>query len=341
MEDPDECAIPMEPVIREKSRTVPIVNLEERGKNLLKIAQNSDHDQANNLKDLNEELKGLLPEEMTRLWQTRDENENTILHCAAKSGNLTICQLIVSAGADINATGQNGMKVLPFAARYGEEKRAKEVWDCMSWIATQISSKGAAENFNLGKSSSRRIAKQSSKVLPKEEVVFNVREKDQYNFTILHHAIQNTNWVSNPDVVEKLISTGNFPITESDNQGNTCLHLAAQLDKRKDDKILDTFFANENIPVKDISACIKRTNDRGMTPLHIACQVGNQDSLRELLLFCQKNSIMVEEILHLPDKKGSTPLCHAIKCKNVEMVNSLLLQKGAIVTKESLLTAAR
>merc|ERR1711962_1478816 len=135
---------------------------------------------------------------------------------------------------------------------------------------------------NLGKSSSRRIAKQSSKVVPKEEVVFNFREKDQYNFTILHHAIQNTNWVTNPDVVEKLIFTGNFPITESDNQGNTCLHLAAQLDKRKDDKILDAFFANENIPVRDISACIKRTNDRGMTPLHIACQVGNQDSLREL-----------------------------------------------------------
>ena len=65
MEDPDECAIPMEPVIREKSRTVPIVNLEERGKNLLKIAQNSDHDQANNLKDLNEELKGLLPSGQT------------------------------------------------------------------------------------------------------------------------------------------------------------------------------------------------------------------------------------------------------------------------------------
>ena len=94
---------------------------------------------------------------------------------AAKSGNLTICQLIVSAGADINATGQNGMKVLPFAARYGEEKRAKEVLDCMSWIVAQISTKGAAENFNLGKSSSRRIAKQSSKVLPKEEVVFNVK----------------------------------------------------------------------------------------------------------------------------------------------------------------------
>ena len=32
--------------------------------------------------------------------------------------------------------------------------------------------------------------------------MFDVREKDKYNFSLLHHAIQNTNWEENPVLVE-------------------------------------------------------------------------------------------------------------------------------------------
>ena len=38
----------------------------------------------------------------------------------------------------MNATGQIGMKVLPFAASYGDEKRAGGVWECISWIAKEM-----------------------------------------------------------------------------------------------------------------------------------------------------------------------------------------------------------
>ena len=56
MEDPDQgYAIAMEPV----DRAVQCVNLEEKGQKLFKIAQNSEQNQANNLKEFNEELKGL------------------------------------------------------------------------------------------------------------------------------------------------------------------------------------------------------------------------------------------------------------------------------------------
>ena len=77
-----------------------------------------------------------------------------------------------------------------------------------------------------------------------------------------------------------------------------------------------------------------------MTPLHIACSVGNQDSLNELLDACRTSKIKVTKILNSPDKSGFSPLCHAIKCKNLEMVNTLL-KEGAQATKDTMITAAR
>ena len=169
---------------------------------------------------------------------------------------------------------------------------------------------------------------------------FAAQERDKYNFNILHHAIQNTNWAKNTFVVEKLISTRSFPITETDNQGNTCLHLAAQFDKQRDDKVFDAFFSNNSIPWEDIAACIKRRNERGMTPVHIACAVGNLDSLEALLEVCQKNSLPVEKIINHLDKNGLLPLCYAITNKNHHMVE-ILLEKGAHVVQGTMLTAAR
>ena len=169
---------------------------------------------------------------------------------------------------------------------------------------------------------------------------FAAQERDKYNFNILHHAIQNTNWAKNTFVVERLISTRSFPITETDNQGNTCLHLAAQFDKHRDDKIFDAFFNNEHIPLNDIFACIQKRNNRGMTPVHIACAVGNEDSLKALLDVCQKNSLPVDKIINDPDKNELLPLCYAITNKNLEMVETLL-KEGAHVVHGTMLTAAR
>ena len=349
MEDPDQgYAIAMEPV----DRAVQCVNLEEKGQKLFKIAQNSEQNQANNLKEFNEELKGLKKEEVTKLCQTKDDKENTVLHYAAKAGNLTVCQILVFSGADINATGQNGMKVLPFAARYGDEKKANEVWACMSWIASEITGVVPAlpsVPAVVAEPAMQRISsllsvrkKESPKMPPKEEkdITFGFFEKDKYNFSVLHHAIQNTNWVTDPVVVRNLISTQKFPITETDNQGNTCLHLAAQLDKLSDDKIFDVFFNNKHIPAEDISACISTKNDRGMTPVHIACAVGNHDSLEELLKACKRNHISLAGLINEQDKSGLLPLCHAITSKNLKIVDALL-NEGAVVMKGSMLSAAR
>ena len=337
------------------SKSAQNVNLEETKKKVFKIARSTE--KGNNTKDLEELLKNLKPEDKTKLCQAKDENENTALHYAAKAGNLEICKILMKEGADTNATGQNGMKVLPFAARYGEEKNVEEVWKCMVWVASESKKSAHAQDTKRKKPSTKKslvkmmgelgvtvdVETQSQETVDEEtQNDFAAQERDKYNFNILHHAIQNPNWAKNTFVVERLISTRSFPITETDNQGNTCLHLAAQFDKHSDDKIFDAFFNNNNelIPLKDISACIQKRNDRGMTPVHIACSVGNQDSLEALLKVCQKNSLPVDKIINDQDKSGRLPLCYAITNKNLEMVETLL-EKGAHVLQGTMLAAAR
>ena len=70
-----------------------------------------------------------------------------------------------------------------------------------------------------------------------ESELYDVCKKDKYGFSVLHHAIQNTNWAENTFVVKKLLDlkiAGTdkhyFKITDVDKQGNTSLHLAAQME---------------------------------------------------------------------------------------------------------------
>ena len=133
------------------SKSAQNVNLEETKKNVFKIARNKE--KGNDIKDLEELLKNLKPEEKKKLCLAKDENENTALHYAAKTGNLEICKKLMREGADTNATGQNGMKVLPFAARYGDEKNVEEVWECMVWIASESKKSAHAQDTKRKKPS--------------------------------------------------------------------------------------------------------------------------------------------------------------------------------------------
>ena len=302
--------------------------LHEKKQKLFKHARDKDQREECNLGDLRAELRGLTPVQVTHLCRSRDERDNTALHYAAKAGNVDICKLLQRRGADINAKGQNKMKPLQFAARYGDEKRASDVWDCMEWIIAEYEKRLPPGNIQQG-------GKKGDK-----EIFFDVREKDKYDFSILHHAIQNTNWEENPIVVRNLIKTGKFSIKEADKQGNTSLHLATQFDKQENHKILDVFFGNENIPPDDIKDCLTAKNNVGMTPLHVACAVGNADSVNQLLDAGRKSGITVTDIINTPDNNGALPISLAITSKNLNMME-VLIEKGAIVDEETILAAAR
>ena len=49
-----------------------------------------------------------------------------------------VAQQLLEDGADINARGQNKMRPLQFAARYGDEKRPEDVWRCVKWIIDKL-----------------------------------------------------------------------------------------------------------------------------------------------------------------------------------------------------------
>ena len=257
-----------------------------------------------------------------KLVKETDERGNTALHYAAKAGNLEICKWLHLIGADINARGQNKMKALQFAARYGDELRVDEVWTCIQWIMEEY-------DKQVGQKRPRKDDKEAN---------YDVCEKDKYDFTILHHAIQNTNWEECPVVVKNLIKSKRFRITEKDKQGNTSLHLAAQFDKQLNHKVFDAFFDNEDIPQEDLQMCIKTTNLQGMTPLHIACSIGNHDSVEQLLKESKDPADI--ELQMEPDVNGSVPLNLAIESKNKEMLD-ILIKKGIGVSEDSILTAAR
>ena len=260
---------------------------------------------------LNSILESLSEDDRKKLCQERDNQGNTALHYAVKTGNLDLCHQLYKTGADLNAWGKNGMRPLPFAARYGDEKRAEDVWKCMQWILEENSR------------------------LKKEEVV-NACEFDRYGFTILHYAIQNSNWGKNPIVAQKLIESGNYKLADIDKQGNTSLHLAAEFDKHQGSKLLETFLGNEKIPLGGVQKCIEAKNDQGKTPLHVACAVGNPISVKQLLSAAKSDPSIINE----PDNDGKHPLDLAVESGNLDTVK-ILLQKGVDVSQEAINCAVR
>ena len=324
--DPENGAIPLRRVKSNQLGTQQSVDQNgdtflEKKQKLFKCARDKESKLLGQLKSL---LAGLSIDEKKKLCQSTDERGNTALHYAVKAGNLEVCEQLHKSGADINARGQNKMKPLQFAARYGDEGRAEEVWTCMQWIMEE-----------------GRISVKSSE----PEEVFDVQETDKYDFTLLHHAIQNTNWEETPIVARKLLQSQKFKVTDVDRQGNTSLHLAAEFDKQENHTILDVFLEEDQnhrfkIDEKDLKACIETRNKQGKTPLHIACGVGNPDSVRQLLDVTKKLGIHVPSLIDSPDNDGQHPLHLAIESGNLDIMN-ILMNEGVIVSKEAVSCAVR
>ena len=327
-------------------------NSEQRQK-LFKIAMDKNQTKPEVFSKLEEELRSLSGEEKLKLVQEVDDRGNTALHYASKAGHhhhhhhhyhhhyqnhhyatkaghLQLCKLLYASGADLNKRGQNKMKPLQFAARYGDEKRPEDIWKCIEWIMKEYERNEKGQQ-KMGGWVQRKNESES----------FNdVRERDKYDFTILHHAIQNTNWEEKPVVVMKLIESKKFRITDTDRQGNTSLHLAAQFDKQENHQVFDVFLDNPNISDEDLAQCIEWRNRLGMTPLHVACGIGNHDSVEQLIKEGREKRLDVQGIINSADNNGSLPLNLAIESNNLEMME-ILIKEGARVSEDTIYAAAR
>ena len=92
-------------------------------------------------------------------------------------------------------------------------------------------------------------------------------------------------------------------------------------------------------------SCDQETIDQmdetdGSTPLHIACGVGNPESVKQLLEATKELGIKVPSIIDLPDNDGQHPLHLAIESGNLEMMK-ILMEEGVVVTREAINCAVR
>ena len=74
-----DCETPPDGRERTKSQVKEFVNLEEKKQKLFKIACNNEPDQKNNNNALGEVLKGIAQEDIAKLYQAKDDQENTCL----------------------------------------------------------------------------------------------------------------------------------------------------------------------------------------------------------------------------------------------------------------------
>ena len=203
-----------------------------------------------------------------RFLNQRDERGNTPQHYAAKGGHLEVLRVLDEKGANLQAKGQNNLKVIQFAARYGENE--KEVWKCIEGIREM-------EKPTIWKPLSKGL---------------DIGEQDKYGFNILHQAIQNEHWRDKEDsstksddrnqfrgsfIIKEILNLKDIKVGHSDFQENNTLHLA--LLHKKPEVAAFILGRAKGIPEKEkkLREVLKQKNKGGKMPLHIACQKSNTD----------------------------------------------------------------
>ena len=197
-----------------------------------------------------------------------DELGNTPQHYAAREGHPHVIQTLAEFGADLQASGQEKMKVPFFAAHFGRD--SDKIWECIEKIRELEGSHRQSKCTILP----RFIQSKSNE--PKNTFL---GETDRNGFNILHHAIQNNLWSKKEgeqfpgfQVIKNLINLREIKVNDQDHNGNNILHLSLMhkkpevflfLKKRAEDK------STKQVKLRQVT--MKR-NLSGKLPLHIAIE---------------------------------------------------------------------
>ena len=198
-----------------------------------------------------------------------DDLGNSPQHYAARGGHLEVIRALDEKGANLQAKGQNDLKVAQFAARYGEDEH--KVWECIKAIRDM-------EKPTIWKPLSRGL---------------DLGEQDKYGYNILHHAIQNEHWRDEKDalaksseisvfkgsyIIKQLINLKEIKVGHSDAQENSTIHLALlHMKPEVVSFIFDRANGKEEKETK-LREVLKQKNKSGKLPLHIACQSNIKDN---------------------------------------------------------------
>ena len=309
-------------------------NMEIQLKKVFNCARNKTSDQY----AVMEKILAENEKQRRKLCTEKNAKGNTALHYAARAGNLETCKVLRGGGAQLQSKDEYGFTPMEFAARYGDEDRVEDVWKCMEWmmeINKRERVKEVRNNLNFVDRYIRRLPAEADEA---DEVTLK-QHKD-----VLNQAIQNSNWLTNTYVVEKLCEEPKLDMSEQDRYGNTSIHLAALLDTKEEHKILDMFLNNDRlISNEELKLCLVKENKLGKTPFHLAFDVGNLESMKQLLEKMEQMEIEPKDLVKMvnqKDKNGSCPLQVAIEADRPDMIE-FLTKAGAKLGSDVFQSAAR
>jgi len=251
----------------------------------------------------------------------RNSEGMTPLMLAARRGDVPRAQFLIANGADVNARNPklNNWSVLQFAINYGDDTGSLDI---------------ARLSINNGA---------------------NVRVRGRDNDSVLHNALNITNFDTRMLFVSYLIKLG-APVNAQDNKGDTMLHRAVQIKARgwidmfrkqyfllTDEQLKNksgytplTFAENfgfteiveilekkPSIIGMDVKVPVNEYGPNGLTILMMAVLAGKKDLVQELLADRKANiNLRSSDVLQF------TPLQLAMLQEDVPMV-ALLLKNGA------------
>ncbi|XP_071491103.1 uncharacterized protein [Diadema antillarum] len=232
----------------------------------------------------------------------------TPLHVAARLNGAEVARVLLLWGASVESTTSKGLTPLHISARRGHAAVTMELISLRRTNVNVTDYEGATPLHYGAMSGNLNVCR----LLVENGA--DIRAKDENNMTPLMKAI-----ISGHDdlvdiFLEKASRIGlNFAdyLADTDNESNTCLHLAVS--KRRT-RVIQTLVDN-GVNVND-------QKQNGMAPLHIAAINGSTDTVSQLL----DNSADIE----LMDDEGMTPLHRATLYNRVETM-ALLIHEGAVI----------
>ncbi|RDD34684.1 ankyrin repeat domain-containing protein [Wolbachia endosymbiont of Cylisticus convexus] len=211
----------------------------------------------------------------------KNKQDNTPLHIAIMHGNADCIELFHENREDIlESKGEHGRNLVHLAAMYGQ-------FDCLHFLLNEF------PNHNLNTKTSK-------------------------GNTALHLALlKSTELESRKQCVSLLIDRG-MQVNESNNEGSTPLHFAAQLVGLEFLSVIEGELKKQKI---DVHQEILRKNQSGNTAFHMAARVGNKSCLEHLFSLMKKEKI--EEILRKENNDGQTLLHLSMLNGSMECVEYL------------------
>ncbi|KAG2425713.1 hypothetical protein HXX76_013555 [Chlamydomonas incerta] len=193
----------------------------------------------------------LSPEELTRLCKRKDEDQRSLLHNAVTSGNLELCQLLVTRGgsaAVVDDQDEEGWTPLQSAASCGFEA----VVDLLLALGADVQAANSGGRTALHYAASKGRAGVLRQLL---KAGARAGAADSTGSTALHRAAS----AGKAEAVAVLVEQGRAALDPQDKQGCTPLFIAVQVDAAQ----VAFYLASKG-------AGLEVANKDGETPLSIA-----------------------------------------------------------------------